>query len=65
MYTSEDKIYMSKGGKKTAKKYGKKYMKTIASIGGKKSGEVRRAKRDARLARLAKLSTSQSRFKSV
>ena len=34
----------SKGGKRTAKKYGKKYMRELARLGGIKSGEVRRAK---------------------
>lgn len=35
---------MSKGGKKTAKRYGLKYMRKLASLAGIKSGEARRVK---------------------
>lgn len=35
---------MSKGGKKTAKKYGLKYMRNLARLAGIKSGEARRAR---------------------
>lgn len=43
---------MSKGGKTTAKRYGLKYMRKIARIAGKRSAEVKRAKREAELMKL-------------